>query len=347
MYMKIFSKPFVIHFLICITFLALPYWFTIGSLFSVPNLFAQGRDRMVFSSYFLILIFAYLNYYWLLPTFYFQEKYLKYIGIVCLLFILVFGVSRGMNHPFFMGKMPEPPHREHKPHRFPPPGDHVSHTLFLFLTSIFVSMYIRVNARLEQTEQEKISMELSYLKAQINPHFLFNTLNTIYALAIKEDAEQTAKSMLKLSGMMRYVVTESSSDFVPLEKEIQYIYDYIALQKLRLDKCIKLSYSVTGSTNGKQIVPIMLIPFIENAFKHGVNPDEDSQILISIEINESSVYLVVENKKVHTQQKLNEKSGYGIENTQNRLALMYPNKHSLIITENAQHYTIHLRIFLV
>lgn len=345
--MKILRKPFIIHLLICVTFLALPYWFTVGSIFSIPNLFEQSRDRMVFSSYMLILVFAYLNYYCLLPVFYFKEKYLKYIGILCLLFLLVLGVSMGMNHPFFRGKMPEPQHGEHKPHKMPPLSDNVSHTLFLFLASVFVSMYIKVNAQLKQTEQEKISMELSYLKAQINPHFLFNTLNTIYALAIKEDAEQTARSMLKLSGMMRYVVTESSSDFVPLEKEIKYINDYIALQRLRLDKCIRLSYSVTGSTSGKQIVPIMLIPFIENAFKHGVNPDEDSQILISIEMNENSVFLIVENNKVHTQQKLNEKSGYGIENTQNRLALMYPNKHNLIITETEHSYTVHLSIFLV
>lgn len=257
-----------------------------------------------------------------------------------------------MNHPYFVGKMPDMPDRNistatEKP-PMPPISDHISHTLFLFLAGLFVSMYIKVNSQLKQTQQEKINAELSYLKAQINPHFLFNTLNSIYALAIKEDAEQTAKSMLTLSGMMRYVVTEASSDFVPLEKEIKYIDDYIALQRLRLDKGVKLHYSVTGQANGNKIVPIMLIPFIENAFKYGVNPDEDSNILIFIELNENSIHLIVENNKVTTAKSIEAaNSGYGIENTKSRLQLLYPNKHTLLISEDDKQYTVHLSIFLL
>jgi hypothetical protein len=217
--------------------------------------------------------------------------------------------------------------------------------IFLFLLVFFISLFIRTNYHLRITEKEKHNTELSYLKSQIKPHFLFNTLNRIYALAVKENAPNTAEGMLKLSGMMRYVVTESANKFVPLEKEINYISNYVELQKLRLDKSVKLSYTVKGSAREEIIAPIILIPFIENAFKYGVNPDEDSNIQISVEINKGSIQMIVENHKVTYTNETHEKSGFGIEITKSRLNLLYPSRHKFKITENDHYYKVHLIIF--
>ncbi len=196
-------------------------------------------------------------------------------------------------------------------------------------------------------EVEKNSAEVSYLRSQINPHFLFNTFNSIYALAIKENAERTANGMLKLSGMMRYVVSESSSEFVPLEKELSYINDFIELQKLRIDSGVNLEYALKGIPEGKRIAPLLLIPFIENAFKHGVNPDEDSSIRILIDIGEDTLHLFVENNKVSIHHEKNERMGYGIENTRNRLSLLYPSNHTLVIVDTSKKYQVNLNLKLL
>ena len=215
--------------------------------------------------------------------------------------------------------------------------------VFPFLLMIFFSLMIRINDRLKQTEKEKTMATLSYLKAQINPHFLFNTLNSIYSLAI-EKSDYTATAIVKLSGMMRYVISETNSDFVSLDKEITYITDYIDLQKVRLGNTINLSFSIKGSYAGKQIAPFILIPFVENAFKHGVNPEENSSIVISIEIKENEIILIVNNNKVNINKSKEIESGLGIRNTRNRLQLLYPANHSLIINDDNKEFKVYLQI---
>ncbi|HRD40256.1 MAG TPA: sensor histidine kinase, partial [Bacteroidia bacterium] len=185
--------------------------------------------------------------------------------------------------------------------------------------------------------------ELSYLKAQINPHFLFNTLNSIYSLAIQK-SDETANAVVKLSGMMRYVLTESQNEFVSLQKELDYINNYIELQKTRLDSTIKLHYTITGTTTGKAIAPLILIPFIENAFKYGVNAEENSEITIEISVNEAAINLFVKNNKVSIRPDPENRSGLGIENTKSRLLLLYPGKHYLNIDDNSASFSVSLSI---
>lgn len=198
-----------------------------------------------------------------------------------------------------------------------------------------------------RTEEAKHKAELIALKGQINPHFLFNTLNGLYGLAVRDKSTSTATGILKLSGMMRYVVSETGNGFVSLEKELSYINDYIELQKLRLDKRIRLSYKVTGMINKQQLAPLTLMPFIENAFKHGVNPDDDSNINILIELDEREIRLTVENNKVKVALAPHEKSGKGIENTKSRLNLLYPSRHFLIIDEDEKTFRVQLTIQLI
>jgi len=161
-----------------------------------------------------------------------------------------------------------------------------------------ISFLIKLNQRLDTIKEEKQIAEISYLKAQINPHFLFNTLNSLYALTL-EKSKEAPNAVLKLSSIMRYVVTESNQDFVPLEKEINYIKDYIDLQKLRIDKDANLKISIEGESKGKIIAPLIVIPFIENAFKYGINPDENSFIDIKIKIDSDNFLLNVKNSIVN------------------------------------------------
>jgi sensor histidine kinase YesM len=217
-------------------------------------------------------------------------------------------------------------------------------TLMLFI-SIAASISLVLNDRLKQVEKEKLSAQISSLKSQINPHFLFNTLNNIYASAI-DTSPQTADMVEKLSEMMRYTLKNTQNDIVPLEDEINYIQNYIELQKIRLDKNVIISLSTLGDFTELTIAPMLLICFIENAFKHGVNSEEESRIVINMTTDQSIFQLLVVNNKVNTQKDTSEHSGFGIKNTKHRLELIYPSKHILMIKETEQDFTASLHINL-
>lgn len=215
----------------------------------------------------------------------------------------------------------------------------------LFLIVFFLSLMLRISGRWKQTEKEKMGAELAYLRAQINPHFLFNTLNSIYSLAIVK-SDYTASAIVKLSAMMRYVINEAHQDFVSLEKEISYIRSYIELQQIRFGDSIKISFEVRGQTQGKSIAPLILISFVENAFKHGVNAEENSDIRILVDISDLTLRLEVSNNKVFVQSTDETKSGLGIENTRSRLQLLYPSAHTLSIHDNEKDFKVILELKL-
>ncbi|MBK6329604.1 MAG: histidine kinase [Bacteroidetes bacterium] len=198
---------------------------------------------------------------------------------------------------------------------------------------------------LKHIESERDKTALVYLKSQMNPHFIFNTFNSIYGLAVKEKADKTANGMLKLSDMLRYVLTDTQSDFVRLNKEINYINNYIELQKLRIESDTIIQYQITGNQNLHVIAPMLLIPFIENAFKYGINPGKESNIDIQIKIEDASLLLQVKNKII-VHNSSSEKMGIGIENTRNRLELLYPHKYILTLHETPTDYEVYLKIIL-
>ncbi len=244
-------------------------------------------------------------------------------------------------------------HREGHGHRLSIFGFELRHLVFeatqsfvLFLFVILFSLVINTRNQLRATEKEKLNAELSYLKAQINPHFLFNTLNSIYSLAI-EKSDATPTAVVKLSGMMRYVLTESSAEFVSLEKEINYIRDFVDLQKIRLGETAEVQFDVSGEYLGNRIAPLILIAFIENAFKHGVNPEERSFITIQIKITNKILFLLVKNKKVNSISNSNLSNLVGLENTINRLNLIYPSKYKLKFNDLADEYSVELTIELI
>ena len=239
-----------------------------------------------------------------------------------------------------------PPYPPNGPQLHPPFFLDLNRHIFVFLVVVFFALLLQIRERWERTEEEKVHAELSYLRAQINPHFLFNTLNSIYSLAL-EKSDKTPDAIVQLSNMMRYVLHETGKDLVPLEKEISYIRNYIELQENRFGNSIHLSVSISGNLDEKKIAPLILIPFIENAFKHGVNAEEDSDIRIHIEIREKDLQLEVANNKVTIETISAHQSGLGLNNTRQRLRLLYPTRHNLEIKDDKQHFSVFLTLNLI
>lgn len=344
----------VIHLVCCLAFLALPILFAPDSPIYWFQFDAYAFHKLALYS--LFICFFYLNFFVLIPKLYFSKRYVFYFLACAACFIIItyipdlivpsgnYGLPQhatlppGAAPPFLSDV--EQSHFQ-KPFILP----HISDNFFLFIIILFVSLTLKINDQLKRSEKEKTEAQLSYLQSQINPHFLFNTLNSIYSLAIEEKSRHTSEAIVKLSGIMRYTTTESGRDQVDLGKEISYISNYIDLQKIRLGNTVRVSYAVTGAFAGKKIVPLMLIPFIENAFKHGVNPEEDSDIDISIDVKDQDLCLTVLNKKVN---RLPDefKSGVGIGNTRKRLELLYPTRHLLNIDNTDATYKVTLNLHL-
>jgi LytS/YehU family sensor histidine kinase len=297
--------------------------------------------------YIVLLGIFYLNYYYLLPQYYFQDKKGRYIALIVLCGVIIIAIPVIIEwHPSPPNEIFAPDFSAHHPPPKPSGITYIIQTLFFYGIGILSGIYLRFNAKLISVEKQKTSAELSYLKAQIHPHFLFNTLNSIYALSVRENADKTAEAMLKLAGMMRYIVTEASSDWVSLHKEMDYINHYIALQKLRLDASVKLEYSVTGEIRHQKIAPILLIIFIENAFKYGINPDQESEITLKISIQDAELDFYIANKKLQQPVKEYETIGLGIKNALDRLQILYYQRHHIVITDNPSIYAIQLNIQL-
>lgn len=196
----------------------------------------------------------------------------------------------------------------------------------------------------ERLQKDKLNAELKFLKSQVNPHFLFNSLNSLYVLAHKK-SEKTEESVLKLSQIMRYMLYDTNVEFVPLSKEIEYLHNYIDLQKLRLPEFLEISFLVEGVTDSLRIEPMLLIPFIENAFKHGISYSESCKINILINIKGNQLILETENK-VFQQKTANNQGGIGLVNVKERLNMLYNNKHELAILKDEIIFKVKLQLQL-
>jgi len=199
----------------------------------------------------------------------------------------------------------------------------------------------------EKLRSQKSAMELALLKNQMNPHFLFNILNSIYALALEENATKTADNISKLGTLMRYSLHDLQADYISLDKEIAYIEQYIAMQKLRMadhdQVCLNVSLGGIETTTQK-IAPMMLMPFIENAFKYGVSTVKKSKIRVEINFWDNTLSLVVENEMHHDPHAI--ASGLGLKNVENRLHLTYPNGHLIKKEVSDDRYRVQLDIKL-
>jgi hypothetical protein len=220
----------------------------------------------------------------------------------------------------------------------------------------FVEDYFRHEAERKESENNQLTSELRFLRAQINPHFLFNTLNNLYYLAVNE-SPQTPEVIAKLSGMMRYMLYQSNHPTVPLKEEIGYMENYIELERMRLNEDVPIAFEVREedgdlagqlpNLDGYRIAPLILITFLENAFKHGISNGGrgKSWITVQLTVNDGDLHYRVQNGKVSRAEKtVPDASGIGLTNVRRRLALVYPDKHELAIRETEDTYTVDLHL---
>jgi len=340
--MKVKSLTIATHALVWVLLLVIPYI----STDQVFNLFVPGSGikyllLSVGLSTVLIIVF-YFNYFFLIPRYLLAKKYWLYFLLLFLAIAAAFLLSGATF--FFSDFNPEALAKRNPVIKKIIPVI-IINAISLWLLSIVSSILLTIYNRLKQTEREKLSAQIATLRSQINPHFLFNTLNNIYATAI-DTSPKAADMVDKLSEMMRYTMKETQQDLVLLEDEINYINNFIELQKLRLDRSVKLEYYSLENIPALQIAPMLLIPFIENAFKHGVNSEQKSHIKIELAINKTELQLSVVNNKVIVQQDISERSGLGINNTNHRLNLIYPSKHLLVINDTDKEFSVSLHINL-
>lgn len=220
-----------------------------------------------------------------------------------------------------------------------------SYTFFVFALISLLSLIIRVTLQWQQSEKEKVNAELAFLKAQINPHFLFNTLNNIHSMVLNGSAK-TAEAIEVFSDLMRFVIYETRHETIPLINKVQYISNYLTLQRMRLPSIVEINFKVEGNPYPDQIAPMILMTFIENAFKYGVSTENKSVIDIWIEIKNHELLFCVKNPKFRRNDSVKEQSQLGIGNTKKRLDLIYPGRYKLDITETETDYKVLLQIKL-
>jgi len=280
--------------------------------------------------------------------------YFIFIAITIVAFILITGyVDRWLDLPALM----DAAFRYHGHHKGGP--DHhsdfnlVAITIIAFVLGIGTSITTIQKWQMDKQsnlilQQEKTSSELSFLKAQINPHFFFNTLNNIYALTYV-DAETSRKAIHQLSRMMRYLLYDTQQAQTLLSQELNFIKDFINLMQLRLTDSVKIHFEQPENLIDLPVAPMIFLPFVENAFKHGTSVSEPSEIFISITQQGEELKLTVKNTIVKNQTApVDEYGGIGLENTRRRLNILYPDKHELVINTltGTNEYNIYLTLHL-
>lgn len=305
------------------------------------QLFTSATIQLIFT-----MLIAYLNYFFTWPRFLNSKNIWRYLVELSIPFALLItarvylqrylidGSTRQVEYfysSFFIVQI-------------------VAITLFIVL---FVGLlrfavdWFEFESRKKEVENERLTAELNFLKAQINPHFLFNTLNNLYYLAYTK-SENTTEVIAKLSQMMRYMIYDSNHPRVLLSKEIEYMQSYISLERLRLNNQIPIHFNIEGNTENVWIAPLIFITFLENAFKHGVsNNNPSAWVKIRIQLQEKECIYTVENSKAKEGSVGNiEKSGIGLQNVERRLALSYPNQYSVKLVDNPDVYSVQLKLTL-
>lgn len=233
--------------------------------------------------------------------------------------------------------------------KMPFPMRTVIFTILIFgiSTSIKVTQEWFKNEKLrKEAENTQLNAELAFLKSQVNPHFLFNTLNSIYSLANRR-SEKTADAIAKLSNILRYMLYKTDNKTVNLDDEVQYLSDYIELQKFRLYDNILIKFDVTGNIQSFKIAPMLLLPFVENAFKHGVNTINKCFIHITLNVKGNELYFEVTNADIRKDTYFkDENSGIGLQNVKRRLELIYPKAHELLTEKSNDIYIVKLKLRL-
>jgi two-component system LytT family sensor kinase len=212
------------------------------------------------------------------------------------------------------------------------------------LMYFFVEGWYKTRQHRQDLQKEKAAAELSFLRSQINPHFLFNSINDIYSLTYQK-SEDAPGALLKLSEILRYMLREGNEDFVPLQQEVKYIENVIELQRISAKGNAFINFDIEGYIGTQKIAALLFIAFVENAFKHGVWNDVKSPIQINLEASNDNIHFSIRNKKNNDQK--DKTGGIGLTNVSRRLELIYPGKHQLDISNGAEFYTVNLKLQLI
>jgi two-component system, LytTR family, sensor kinase len=330
------------------------FWFyifawreVIGAIFSSKEKLSLSYflDPLALSHYLLFPLTFYFNYFFILPRYYKNRKIAQaWLAWILLLFAFIF-LRYMIQEVLFWHWLGIKNYTD---------GTSISYYIFdnLYYGGILIIMstlfWILDDNQKSQKEnfillEEKKTAQLAFLKNQVNPHFIFNTLNNIYSL-VSSKSDKALPSIEKLSQLMRYMYKDSDAPQVSLQNEIDYIASFIDLQSIRLSNKESVQYHFSGNISQYSIAPLLLIPFVENMFKHGVLNQIEKPLIIKIDINNGTLYLTTSNF-INTLHK-DEASGIGLDNVKKRLELLYTDKHTLKIEAKENMYTTNLQIKL-
>ena len=291
------------------------------------------------------ILYCYPLLYWVIPQYLLKEKYLKF-GAIILLWFLGGWLFNYFYRAYFSIPLQEALHFSNILKDPWMPGSFLLLTTAAGTTSMIVLFKYWFVKQQEwmQAEKEKVTAELQLLKAQVHPHFLFNTLNNIYSFSL-ENSSKTPELILKLSALLSYMLYDCNKDEVRLSKEIEIMKSYIDLEKERYGNNIDISWMVAGEIEGKHIAPLLFLPFLENAFKHGTSQQvEKPWLSVDMAANDNVVKCKMINSKNPDGSGKN--GGIGIQNAMKRLKIMYPDKHELKINDEGNFFVVSLMVDL-
>lgn len=327
---------------------------SIWSLFIVFNLMQPQFETDFITKEVVFLLIGniavfYINYSYLVTKFLLKNKMGLYVGITVVL-ILMSSIAFKEFGPEFV---PKPADFPPMPNIRPAPIFHfkligpIAFNILLVVTGTALRVYTEWNRnerKKKEIEVQKSSTELHFLKHQLSPHFLFNSLNSIYSLTTKKSNE-APEAVITLSELMRYMLYETNNEFVPLKSELHYIQNYLKLQRIRIANNEKVTLNIHGMILNQKIRPLLLISFIENAFKYGTDFKGNTEVKIEISISGNELQFncmnIIGNRKT-----VKDSSGIGLQNTQERLELLYPEKHVLMIEERHERFIVNLKLEL-
>lgn len=297
------------------------------------------------------ILFTYFILYWLIPKYLLTRRYIVFSAWLLISFTIIVIIEWTVNfYIMYPAMYPDWDLWKSKMHYLS--WDAVSLYLSIGFVVLFASSiklfryYFQSQQSQAELEIQNRKSELALLRSQVNPHFLFNTLNNIDAL-IRKDPDKASDSILKLSGIMRYFIYEANTEKVPLIKEVDYLNNFIELQRIRYKNPDYIRYVVTGSPEGIDIAPMLFVPFVENAFKHGTRRQSVPGISIELEMQPEKLRLEVWNfAEKNGNGTKDPGQGIGLVNVEKRLKLIYPGKHQLTITEDEEKYQVTLIIWL-
>ncbi|MEM9886215.1 MAG: histidine kinase [Bacteroidota bacterium] len=338
------------------TFLSNPIFqhMLLWAFFLFAFIFLQGFDSGFFFAFFNNFIsicfyaaIVYFNVYYLIPEYLSKNKFLSYSLLMIASCLLITPIREAALYTFYEVSDNASAQRELL--------DTVPLQFILFFLAVSFSTIVKIvidwarHIRERQELQTRtMQSELRFLKSQINPHFLFNTLNNLYALTLKKD-DKAPEIVIKLSEMMRYMLYECNEKRVPLQKEINYIRNYLDLESLRQGKNVSIHFEVNGRVSDQQIAPLMFIPFLENSFKHGLNHHiTKGYVHITLNVDEKEINFNIENSKanrVNTPTR-GKSGGIGLVNVRRRLDLLYPEQYDLSTEDAPNSYAANLLLTL-